>query len=336
MSAASQTDHRQIEVQAARWLMLREEPEWSPADQAGLEAWLAQSMAHKAAYWRLEHGWREADRIRSLGDAVAPAAPIRASWVGRSWRPLAIAASIALVFMAVGSQFRWPSQWSGVQVAQQTISTSVGGHKRIPLNDGSEIELNTSTVLRAAVTPQKREVWLDQGEAYFEVKHSDRIPFVVHAGPRKITVLGTKFSVRRDGDRVTVSVVEGRVRVDEVVSGGSGREVTASSSATVTTGDVAIADGRSTLITAQSPDRVENGLAWRDGMLTFDQATLADVATEFNRYNDRKLVIVDPDVASIRIGGSFQASNVDAFVRLLHDAYGLRVAYTEREVRISN
>ena len=55
---------REIEQQAALWLVRREEPEWTAADEAMLAAWLEESMAHKAAFWRLEFGWREADRIR--------------------------------------------------------------------------------------------------------------------------------------------------------------------------------------------------------------------------------------------------------------------------------
>ena len=154
-------------------------------------------------------------------------------------------------------------------------------------------------------------------------------PFVVHAGSRTVTVLGTKFSVRRDGERVSVAVVEGRVRVDDA----SAQTVPA---AIITAGDVAIARGPATLLAARSPERVENGLAWRSGMLTFDQSTLGEAAAEFNRYNRKRIEVVDPGAAEIRIGGTFQASNVDAFVRLLRDAYGLRVEANDDFVKISS
>ncbi|MFA6118212.1 MAG: FecR domain-containing protein [Sphingomonas sp.] len=71
-------------------------------------------------------------------------------------------------------------------------------------------------------------------------------------------------------------------------------------------------------------------------MLSFDQAKLADVAAEFNRYNDHKLVIADSNAAAIRIGGTFQASNVQVFARLLRDAYGLRIDRMGDEVTISS
>jgi transmembrane sensor len=142
-------------------------------------------------------------------------------------------------------------------------------------------------------------------------------------------VLGTKFSVRRDGDRVSVSVLEGRVRVEQVGGAQPGR------SATVTGGDVVVAEGPSTLVAANAGERVQRDLAWRQGMLSFDQATLAEAAAEFNRYNQRQLVIDDPETAAIRIGGTFQASNIDAFVRLLREAYGLRIEVHGGQTRIS-
>ena len=70
-------------------------------------------------------------------------------------------------------------------------------------------------------------------------------------------------------------------------------------------------------------------------MLTFDQATLAEAAAQFNRYNTKMLVIADPAAAKMRVGGAFEADNVQAFARLLHSAYGLQVQETDDEVKIS-
>ena len=315
-----------IEARAARWVLRREEPGWSAADQKALDAWLAESMAHKAAYWRLEHGWRQADRIGALGDVPQIGPNRRRSVSAGTWRVAAIAASILLVFFAVGYQVLAP-RWTP---EVQTVATPLGGRKLVALDDGSRIELNTQTRLRTAVTATDRQVWLDQGEAYFEVKHSETVPFVVHAGPRTVTVLGTKFVVRRNGDDVTVSVVEGRVRVSE-----ARRDDAAASSSVLVTGDVAVANGPAILIAKKPETAIESALAWRTGMLSFDRSSLAEVAGEFNRYNARKLVIADPEVAKMRIGGTFQASNVDAFARLLHSAYGLQVEESGANVKIS-
>src|SRR5258708_195220 len=210
------------------------------------------------------------------------------------------------------------------------FSTPVGGHRMIPLVDGSKIELNTASAVRAAVNDKHREVWLDRGEAYFEIVHRADRPFVVHAGSRTVTVLGTKFSVRREGEKVTVSVIEGRVKIDDA------QQPDQVPSAIITAGDIAVAQGPSTLLAAKSEEGVASALAWRDGILNFDHTSLAEAAADFNRYNKKQIVIGDAETGSIRIGGTFQASNVDAFVRLLHDAYGLRVTAASDSVKISS
>lgn len=316
--------HQAIEDQALDWLIRRDEPDWSDGDQAELDEWLAESMANRAAWLRAEHGWAQADRVRSLGDwgEVRPSGYRRPRWLSA-----AIAASLLLA-IGIGGYSLMPEFGNRPETQQARFDTPVGGHKIISLADGSRIELNTESVVRAAVDEKSRDVWLDSGEAYFEVKHRDGEPFVVHAGSRTITVLGTKFSVRRDKDRVTVNVIEGRVRVDD----GQGRDTSA---AIITAGDTAIARAGSTLIAPKSEERVEGALAWRDGMLTFNLIPLSDVAAEFNRYN-RAQLSVDPSAAGIPIGGTFQASNVEAFVRLLHDAYGLKTEQDGDRIRISN
>ncbi len=318
------TRHQVIEDQALDWVIRRDEPNWSDGDQAELDGWLAESMAHRAAWLRAEHGWAQADRVRSLGDwGDLPSDGYRR----RGWLPAAIAASLLLA-VGIGGYSLVPQWWNEPEAQEARFDTPVGGRKIIALADGSRIELNTQSVVRAAVYEKSRDVWLDSGEAYFEVKHRDGEPFVVHAGRQTVTVLGTKFSVRRDGDKVTVNVVEGRVRVDD-------GQVRNASAAIITAGDTAIARGGSTLIAPKSEERVESALAWRDGMLNFDLIPLSEVAAEFNRYNHTQLE-VDPSVANIPIGGSFQASNVDAFARLLQDAYRLKVERNGEQVKISS
>jgi transmembrane sensor len=317
--------HAAIEDRAIEWLIRRDEPGWSESDQAELDAWLQESMANRAAYLRAEHGWAEADRIGSVGDWSDGEGS--SYHVPSRWLPAMIAASLVAA-VGIAAYSLAPHAGPSVQLQQARFDTPVGGRKTVNLMDGSKIELNTQTVVRMAVNDIKRDVWLDSGEAYFEVTHRDGEPFVVHAGKRTITVLGTKFSVRRDKDLVAVNVLEGRVRVDD----GKGRNTSA---AIITAGDTAITREGSTLIAAKSEERIESALAWRDGMLSFDLRPLSEVAAEFNRYNRTQLV-VDSSVAAIPIGGTFQASNVDAFARLLHDAYGLKTQQDGRSIRISD
>ena len=316
----NRADH--VEQRAADWLMRTEEPSWESDDQRLLEDWLEESMTHKAAFWRLRHGWREADRIVALGASVSSGARrIRAPF----WQ-WAIAASLLLT-TGVGL-LGW-SRASDDKVPVAGFVTPLGGHRSVKLADGSVVELNTATAVRVAVTLRHREVWLDRGEAYFQVAHLKGEPFVVHAGQRSVTVLGTKFSVRNDVGKTIVSVVEGRVGVGKA----AGSVVVPN--AILTAGDMAVAQGRSTLLTTLSADRMHAQLAWRTGQLEFDETPIADAAREFNRYNRTQIFVHDEDTGSIKISGTFEASNVEAFVRLLRTAYGLRVETSQGSMPIA-
>lgn len=320
--------HEAVEDQALDWLLRRGGPDWNAEEQAELDAWLDESMAHKAAFWRADHGWKQADRIRSLGfDNDHRLGDHRQ----RRWLPAAIAASLVAA-IGIGTLTFAPSftDQPVPVVRQAKFDTPVGGQRTIPLEDGSTVELNTQTVIRTSVDETRREVWLDAGEAFFDVAHRDDEPFVVHAGRKTITVLGTRFSVRRDEDgRVTVNVLEGRVRVDDA-------EANQDRAAIITAGDIVSSRGTSTLITRQADKKVDAALAWREGLLSFDHAPLAQVVAEFNRYNESRLVVTDPAAARIPIGGSFETSSADSFVRLLHEAYGLRIERDDNMVKISS
>jgi len=323
------SDARHIEEQAAQWLLRSEQPDWSEEQDARLREWLDQSYSHKAAFWRLEHGWRKADRLGALGGGAAvPAQRVPAF---ANWQRVAIAASIALMIVLVPTYFIASRDISGggQQTAEQQFSTALGARKTVALADGSKVELNTETIGRALVNDRQREFWLDRGEAYFDIVHDAARPFVIYAGTRTVTVLGTKFSVRRDGDRVTVNVIQGRVKVDLGPSRSGGP------STTIGVGDTAVAEGGSTIVASRSLEQVERAMSWRQGMLTFDNATLADAAAEFNRYNARKIEILDDQAAQTRIGGTFEANNVDAFARLLREAYGVKVEVDPGAVKIS-
>jgi transmembrane sensor len=325
----------QAEFEAAEWLIEQADGPLSPDRKAAFDAWLSLSESNKAAYWRLEFGWEEADRVGALGHdpyELSPEVgdPSRRRW----WVPAAIAASVALAVglqqLAPGGPIDPPAgKTPPIVMAATSYSTALGRKRLVGLPDGSRIQLNTQSKVRTELSPARREAWLDHGEAFFEIARHDNQPFIVHAGDRQITVLGTKFAVRRDGDKVVVAVLEGRVQLDELKGDRPTR------SAIIVGGDIAMAAGPATLVTARSEEKVENALSWRQGNLMFEQERLAAIADEFNRYNEKKLVVDARSAGAIRITGTFPANRPDAFARLLRDAFGLQIDDSGREIRVS-
>jgi transmembrane sensor len=320
----------EIEERAAHWLARRHEPGWSASDQAALDAWLLEATAHEVAYLRLEYGWNKVDRLAALRrpPTPAPREVPRSSAMSphrRYRRPLAWSAAAAALLLSAVLLVSYEGLFD-----RDAYATNVGGHEVVRLADGSRVELNTDTRVRTRFTEQARSVWLERGEAYFEVAHEPRRPFIVYAGGRRVTVLGTKFSVRLDSkaNRVQLAVTEGRVQLEEL------RPQAPVAPMIAIGGDTVIAENASVRVESRSVEAVSIDLSWRQGLLTFDQTTLADAAEEFNRYNRRRLV-VEPGAANIHIGGSFEAANVDAFARLLQQGFGLQVVESGGEIRVS-
>jgi transmembrane sensor len=257
------------------------------------------------AFLRLEAAWTKANRLRALGSFTAEPKP---SWTGRAAMPIA-AALVAALGLGAALTLNWPNR--------EEFETAIGGHETIPLADGSKVELNTDSRLRVAAMDDQRRVILDKGEAYFEVAKDPARPFVVEAAGQRVTVLGTKFSVRIEDGEVRVAVTEGRVRVELPAALHVAPVV-------LTPGGVANSGAGGVLVSAKAVPQVEESLSWRSGMLIFRNATLAEAAADFNRYNRTKLVMSDAELGRIQIGGSFRATNLDGFVRLLERGFDVR------------
>ena len=308
---------------AAEWLARRDGGDWTDEQNALLTAWLNQSTANRVAFLRLEQVWARADRMAAIG-RVPPAR--RSERSGRQWSSsrAAVRRTVAggIAALAAGA--------AAIVIATlpSTASTGIGERRTIALADGSSLELGPLSSVRYSIGTAKRSVWVDQGEAYFDVHHDAASPFIVVAGDRRIVDIGTRFSVRRSDKDVSVAVAEGRVEIGSV-AGQNQRAVT------IDQGSLANAHGNAPLRVAHNPTEVANRLSWRDGMLAFDATPLDDVAAEFNRYNRQRLVIASPSVGTMRIGGRFRASHVDGFAALLRDAYGLKITKTADDITVS-
>lgn len=315
-----------IEDQAAQWLA-REDRGFEASELAAFEAWLNQATVHKVAYLRLRAAWQRTDRLAALRQPTLAPAP-RAHVYDRvpAYRALA-----ATLLMAVGiglAGYYLSGERAPAVESVPVYATRVGQHQTVHLADGTSVELNTNTRLQAGMTSRARVVKLERGEAYFEVAHDTTRPFIVFAGNRKITDIGTKFSVRRDGDEVQVLVAEGRVRVDIPSAHGGAQALEAAASSLV----VAKADG--TLVAQKSQHVIADRLSWRQGVLVFDQDTLAAAAAEFNRYNN-KHIIVTGHARDLRIGGRFRSDNVEVFVSLIREGFGLKIERAGSEIVVS-
>jgi transmembrane sensor len=162
-----------------------------------------------------------------------------------------------------------------------------------------------------------RVIELERGEAFFEVAPDAARPFIVKAGTKRIIAVGTQFAVRRDGDNVRVTVSEGAVRFETDAR---------VSPPVLAAGTIARAERDAVLVQKPGAAEIEQSLTWRTGILTFRDTPLAAAVAEFNRYNTRKIVIEDPAIAAVQVGGVFRSTNLDPFVHLLEEAFPIRAS----------
>jgi transmembrane sensor len=157
-------------------------------------------------------------------------------------------------------------------------------------------------------------------------------PFVVTAGGRTVTALGTAFSVKAQDRGFEVVLVEGRVRVDSPVRATplalpTGRvqstEMEAGS-------ELVAVDNRHWSV--REVDGAKE-TAWMHGRLVYEGRPLGEVVDDMNRYSERKIVIADPALREKALSGTYRAGDIEGFVRALED-YGVAQVASQTPGRV--
>ncbi len=315
-----------IEERAAEFLQRQRFWTWSDADQNEFNAWFGESPLHQAAFLRLKGNAERLEKfaaLRLLSTAPPKKDGERQPPARRFLFPMLAAASFACV-VAVGIEVM-PRQ---APPPDRTFSTNVGEQASLKFSDRTEIQLNTDTALRYRMTTAERIVWLKKGEAFFRVAHDAAHPFVVYAGGHRITDLGTEFVVRDAKDYLRVMLVKGRA---QITADDKGMQI-----ATLRPGDEAVATASDMEITKRTSAELQNELAWRRGKIVFDRTPLSQAVDEFNRYSRTKMVIVDPGISDLKIGGEFASDNVGDFLAFMQTILKVHVDHTANEIRLSS
>ena len=269
-------------------------------------------------------------------------------------RAFAIAASIALVAAGL-------TVW--MQSARGTYSTGVGEQRSITLSDGTTIELNARSSVRVRFQDAERTVHLLEGQALFHVAKDAARPFVVRSEETRVRAVGTQFDVNRTRVGTIVTVLEGRVAVlpseansSGKVSGqgatdavGMGTNTSISNGATRSgavdpsdrTTPVYLDAGEQVTVTGTASHRPTHtdpvaATAWRQRKLQFASASLTEVADEYNRYHEQRLIVRDPRLESFHISGVFSATDNASLIAFLRQQPSLNVREADSEIEITS
>lgn len=233
--------------------------------------------------WRTDEEWTRLHSRLTTADADARVPLGRRRLARWAWPAVAAAVIVGAIGGAIGISVARRSDTASTAARAtpgvHAIATKPGERRTVRLDDSSTITLAPATTLRIGGDPTRREIEL-VGMANFQIRHDPTRPFVVRAGDAVTTDVGTQFVVRAypTDSSVRVAVTEGSVLVQ------SQRD--SASAITLTAGEVAQVRGGSTRRMAASAPLYAT---WIDNGLSFENATLAEAATDLGRWFDAEI-----------------------------------------------
>jgi transmembrane sensor len=354
----------QIYEEASAWFVEARAADLDEAGRREFDRWLRKSPEHLSAYLEIAAIWHEGpgldpagkwdaktliaqaakdpdnvaslsgtSAVQGLGDAVPPPHAVASVPPHRApsrRRLFALAAAVMAVSIG-GSWLVW-------HLFAPVYVTAIGEQRSIELSDGSTVSMNSKSKIRVHYSEHERAVDLLEGQALFHVAKDKRRPFTVSASGTRVRAVGTQFDVYERRSGTVVTVLEGEVAVlapvrADAQEGSAVPNDTPASAISVSAGEQLTVTPK----VARKSDHpnVAAATAWTDRRIVFESATLSEVAEEFNRYNERQLVIEDPDLYDFHISGVFSSTDPESLIRFLRERPGVKVTEGASEIRVA-
>lgn len=282
------------------------------ADRDEFEAWRAADPRHAAAFACLSGVLSQIDRAKKAHpqrrrDVITTTTSRR--------RFLATGGGLAAAGIA-GAIFL-PS------LARARVHTEIGDRQRLSPASGLSLDINTDSRVSWDIDPS-RQVWLERGELAISVTKGAP-PCRLSGGKGRLTLIEGTLNARLRGEALDLMVIEGACTlIPERTAIFSDNGTSAPGKAlTLSAGHALMATGSATRMRKVNDGDIEFTAGWRQGELILDGQTLGTAVDEYNRYLARHIIIADPQLASLRLGGRFDTRNPDDFLSALNAGFGI-------------
>ena len=311
----------------------------SKDDEKLLRKWLAADLENREVFLQMAEMWDKMDILSLLNELFPHAAEQR--------RPARVVRSIAasvLILMLVGlwglmnlsPDMSGGSNRSAVAAVSGVYETSIGENSIVTLPDGSELVLNTNSLVRINYTDQRRILLLERGEVHVKVAPDTSRPLSLFAVAQEIRAVGTEFNVEINSDQnIELVVIEGKVLV-----GVHQRKIIDESELMLTSlplASTAISQGEAIILGSVdeevdeiSPEEIAVKLSWQQGNLIFHGESLAAAVDEISRYTTVEFVILDENLKTLRISGLFKAGDVEGLLTTLKENFNITHTYGDK------
>ncbi len=311
-----------IDAAAREWFALITSGEATDEDVAVFESWCAESSLNEEAYGtisqignelgllaRTEHGenlLRFAEEYQERPTKEGFWAFVK-SCFAVPYRALG-AATAAAITVAVIISLYLPSE--------QRYETGISEQRKVQLADGSVLTLGAKTSIEVVIAKDSRTVTMTEGQAFFDIVKDEKRPFLINLDDAKIAVLGTTFDVHLGPDIATVAVLEGRIRVTPKPHGDEPSSHKQKPAILVAGQEVSVSGAGGLNGIRQSQTQAGE---WQEGRLAYVEAPLGRILADINRYYDQPIVLQDEQMLATQMTTSFEAGQIDVFLRNLPD-----------------
>lgn len=306
LMAAGQPISEAVADQAAGWLTLLMSTEATRRDQQRWQQWRAAHPDHDRAWTHIEAVTQRFKMLepRAGYQTLSPYAGAVASGRRKALNLLLWGSVAGATGLLASRTQTWQQQMADYR-------TGTGEQRTVTLADGSRILLNTASAVNVRFDGEQRLVRLVAGEVLIVTSHAlgadatpDGRPFVVQTGQGSIRALGTRFSVRQQGEQTRVAVQEHAVEIT-LAEDGQAQVLQA---------------GQQTSFSRASIGRPlpvpEGDGSWARGQIVANDMPLGDFLAELGRYRPG-LVRCDPAIAGLRFSGVFPLQDTDRILSTL-------------------
>ena len=278
------------------------------------------------------------------GDTIITSKPTLVSWIYR------LSAAAAVLIVAV--YFIVTYSGTGDTAGTKTYVANYGERKNIQLPDGSEVTLNAGSTIKIKGDFGKdfRDVYLE-GEAFFDVKHNAKIPFIVHTLAMDVKALGTAFNVRAylNEQLTETSLIKGLVEVTLIENQHSKMLLYPNHKVMwdhkLTTTDTNTSPSNNTkpvetdrftkkLVTTDDGDIRE--IAWKENKLIFEDQLFSDIATYLERWYGVQINFEDDTLKGYRFTGTYEKEDLNTVLEFLKESRNFHYRIVKGEPLIIN
>ncbi len=297
--------------QAIQWMIKLRFNVADDASTAAFERWLHSSAEHQQVW----------QRVATMNDDFnqLPAQLGRRTLSGARQRISRRESLKLLGLMAGAAGLTWFGRdYTPLPALMADYRTATGEQRRVTLDDGSQVQLNSATAIDSTFNAERRKVQLRQGEIVVQPSGDSR-PFWVLTRNADLRAQGARLLVREEAQGTLIAVQQGSVAVFADRHDANARQV-------IPPGAVVLIDRHS----IRPP--IANGLdpwAWSDGVISAHNMRLDDFLSELARYR-KGLLRCSEAVAGLRVSGTYQLSDTDQVLTLVAQSLNVDVTYRSR------